>query len=90
MTPKHAGYATIVQPGRSTKCFDTQTCSHCNRVVCWATNSPDANPDLGGFCRLCMAFICTPCVGKDCVPFKKKLELYESRQALFRQMGLEL
>lgn len=87
LIPDHSGYATISGPKRTVE-IDTATCCHCNRV--WFVRSSDGKQDLGGWCRQCSAMICSPCVGKDCIPFKKKLDLYESKQKLFRELGLEL
>ena len=88
LTHKRAGVATIIGPGVNNE-FETCTCNHCNRV--WVTRSTvKGNGDPGGFCRLCMKMICPTCVGKSCMPFEKKLKLYESRNDLFKKMGLTL
>lgn len=83
------GYATITEPGGVTKEFDTLSCCHCNAVF-MVKATEISKPDPGGFCRLCMAPICPQCIGKYCVPFMKRLDLYESRQDLFKKMGLNL
>ena len=92
ITHRKAGQVTIVGPRQNFEA-DTATCYHCNR--CWVVRSTDRNSksmeaDPGGFCRLCMKMICPTCTGKECVPFEKKLQLYESRKDLFKKMGLEL
>lgn len=89
-TPARAGYATIVGPGAPVKEFDTLTCAHCGRAWCVRTSSPSTTADPGGWCRLCMKPVCPTCAGKECVPFLRRLELYERRQDLFRSMGLSL
>lgn len=86
----HAGYATIIGPGHRPKEADSLTCVHCNSVWWAKANDPQFNPNLGGWCRMCSGPICPKCDGKGCLPFLKKLELYETRRDLFRQMGLEL
>ena len=89
ITPDHAGYATIIGPGK-TKEADTCTCAHCNRIWNMRANDPAFKPQLGGWCRLCSKPICPRCDGKGCMPFLKKLEMYERRQDLFKQLGLTL
>lgn len=82
-----AGYATIFGSGKAVE-YDTCTCVHCNHV--WVVHGSDGKENLGGWCRQCQAMICNDCSGKPCLPFEKKLYLYESKQRLFREMGLEL
>lgn len=61
---------------------DTFTCCHCNVVV---DVTPKMSPsDMGGWCGLCSKAVCKNCVGKECVPFEKKLEAWE-KQAAFRR-----
>jgi len=80
--PKRAGQGVIVGPSY-VKEFETCTCFHCN--VVWVTRStePHVKTDLGGWCQMCMRMICASCSGKSCLPFEKKLELYERRDKLF-------
>lgn len=51
----------------------------------WITRATDGTETLGGFCRLCMQAVCETCekAGK-CVPFEKRLELMERRDAFGR------
>ena len=41
----------------------------------------------GGLCKVCMALICSNCVGEPCMPFLKKLEMqerqYHARRSYF-------
>ncbi|TAL13944.1 hypothetical protein EPN95_04625 [Patescibacteria group bacterium] len=79
---------TIVGPRRNMEA-DTATCVHCNRA--WMTRSNvKGKGDPGGWCMVCMKMICPKCAGKPCMPFLKKLDLYEKRQDLFKKMGLTL
>jgi hypothetical protein len=79
VTPAQAGYAEIISPGNKTKEFDTLTCAHCNRV--WPFRSTDKKiGDLGGWCSVCQQPICTPCTAHGCMPFEKKIALYEKQQ----------
>lgn len=64
----------------------TMTCAHCNRVTIIEVKArPD---DCGGFCMCCMKPICKDCAGKPCTPFEKRLEEYEARMRLRRQMEI--
>ena len=74
----HAGYATAVGPRVNWEA-DTLTCQHCNRVYVIAASRGSTDP--GGWCRLCMAPICSPCVGKPCVPLEKQIEKMEADAA---------
>lgn len=90
LTPRKAGYATIVEPGQELKEFDTRTCGHCGHVYVMATSSPLTEVDLGGHCRICDTDICSPCLGyaqlNGCVPFKKKIEEYEHKVRFHQQV----
>ena len=78
------GYATTVEPGKATIEQDTITCCHCNSIVFVA---PRQDPsEMGGFCRLCMAHVCSQCAGKGCEPFEKKLEAMERRDKLLQRV----
>jgi len=85
-TNRRAGYATIVGHGFRIKEFDTATCVHCNHVWVVRSNNPDLNADLGGWCTLCSKGICPDCIGKECFPFERKLDMYERSQALYAQV----
>lgn len=87
LTPKKAGYATITGP-KGTKEYDTCTCAHDNRVWVVRSSIKGIKADPGGFCRLCMKMICPRCVGKACVPFERKLKIYEDRQRMLREAGV--
>lgn len=63
---------------------DTFTCVHCNRVVHVAARSRGDEY----FCRNCMARICPPCADHPCMPFLKKLEQMEAREAARRSYGV--
>ena len=83
------GYATIIEPGRSTREADTFTCVHCNRVVHAVADGKPARPeDIGGLCMQCHGLICPACVGKGCDPLEEKLRRWEARQAARRSYGL--
>jgi hypothetical protein len=54
---------------------DTIVCAHCNSIV---RVKPFERPeDIGGFCRACAKPICPNCVGKDCIPTEKWMEMME-------------
>ncbi len=83
-----SGYATITSP-QGVKEYDTCTCKHCNAV--WTIRSTEKGQgDPGGWCTICARPICPNCVGKECFPLERRLELYEKSEKLFRDMGLEL
>jgi hypothetical protein len=77
------GYATWTQDGRTVEA-DTFTCAHDQRVVFMKpAKAGGPAPDIGGFCRQCMANICGPCADKGtCTPFLRKLEIQEGRRRL--------
>lgn len=83
------GYATITGPRTNIEA-DTYTCAHCNAVRYLKSNSPDLVADEGGICRNCMTRICSNCIAKDCMAFERKLDIYETRQDLWKKLGLEL
>jgi hypothetical protein len=74
------GYLCISDPEAGNFESDTYTCRHCQRIV-WRRGD-------GGFCRTCDSMICNKCVGKDCVPFMKKIEEMEERYYRYRQSEL--
>jgi hypothetical protein len=76
------GYARTDGPDGKEE-HDTFTCNHCNRIVHCKNSKLEA---LGGVCKLCMRHICVSCINKGCVPFEKKLDLYEKRQAFLRSI----
>lgn len=75
------GYAIWQGPDGKRE-VDTFTCSHCQHIVHVA---PRADPaEIGGFCTMCSRHICKMCVGKECVPFEKRLEQMEARYHALR------
>ena len=89
LTPDHAGYATIIGRKGNTE-IDTYTCVHCNHIKYFRSNDPKIVVDPGGRCMKCMDRICSICIGKECLTFEAKLDLYERKQNLFKALGLEL
>lgn len=95
------GYATIVSPDASVVNFDrfrceqvsaglfeadTFTCIHCNRVI---HVKPRVSMDeFGSMCRNCMKMVCPSCANGPCVPFLKKLDEVEKREAARRSYGI--
>ena len=80
------GYAYLFDDRGTLKERDTFTCFHCNSVkhlkpFCSAS-------DLGGHCRICDKDICAKCVGGPCIPFEKKLEIWEARDRARRSYGV--
>lgn len=56
--------------------FDTITCGHCNGLV-----KVLPHKDLH-MCKKCTQFVCPGCFGRFvCVPFEKKLEIWEEKIA---------
>lgn len=82
------GYATIIGHKGTTEA-DTLTCNHCSAVRYQKSTDPSIVADPGGICRKCMAWICSSCLARDCMTFERKMEIYESRQDLWKKMGLE-
>lgn len=87
---KPGGYALWMDP-EGNKEQDTFTCNHCNTVVyVKAAASPT---EAGGWCNLCMRLLCMNCAGKECVPFEKKMEMWEKqdlqRRRLYGAMGIK-
>jgi hypothetical protein len=84
------GYGVAFDPGSDSvgqrdEC-DTFTCFHCNTVV---FVKPKCDPaDLGGMCRLCGKMICPRCVSGPCIPFERKLEIWEARDNALRSYGI--
>jgi len=70
------GYATLTLPDGQRRERDTFTCCHCQRIV-------HVKPFQREFtrCGMCDALICQQCVGKECVPFEKKLAAMEARRS---------
>lgn len=86
LTPKRSGYITLTSH-KVTYEADTCTCKHCNKAwIIRSTKKGEGDP--GGWCRICSAPICPDCAGKECMPFEKKLKIYESKQKLFKELGL--
>ncbi len=95
------GYAEISSPDQGTanldrlRCesvsagvsrYDTATCGHCNRV--FHVSARMRPEDIGGLCKSCMALICPKCLDGPCVPFMKKLDMWEKRTEALRSYGL--
>jgi hypothetical protein len=88
LTPKRAGYATLVGPGYQYEA-DTVTCCHCNSAWYVRSSNPAIKADPGGWCRMCMKAICPKCADKGgCKPFLRKLEEYEAKQRMFKEIGI--
>lgn len=80
---RQGGEATVSDPDNMTTRMATLCCGHCNRHVhVLPRMKPD---DMGGFCRMCMKFICTECDNGTCTPFEKKLSAEEERDYRRRQ-----
>lgn len=71
------GYATLYDPDKGLKECDTHTCNHCNKIIHLPTNKHIE--EVGDFCRACMRVICDRCAGHPCIPFLRKLEIWEAR-----------
>jgi hypothetical protein len=79
------GHVSITGPNGTVE-HETFTCAHCQHVVVVKSR---ATPDeLGGRCGHCDAMVCPACarVGR-CVPFERRIEQYEQRMRLLRQVG---
>lgn len=63
----------------TTECF---TCAHCNTIH----EVPKGKGSEFGFCLKCMHPVCVPCGNQGCTPFEKKIEAYEKRMAMLKQM----
>jgi len=82
---KPGGYATLTSDGGVAE-QDTFTCSHCNSIN--HVKPGERAADLGGLCKCCMGLICLVCVGGECVPFMKKIEMWEERNHALRSYGI--
>lgn len=79
------GHVSITGPNGTVE-HETFTCAHCQQVV---IIKPRALPEeIGGRCGHCDAMVCASCarVGR-CVPFERRIEQYEQRMRLLRQVG---
>jgi hypothetical protein len=79
------GHVAVTGPGGTVE-HETFTCAHCQKIV---TVKPRATPgELGGRCHNCDAMVCPGCarVGR-CTPFEKRIEEYEARMRLRKQVG---
>ena len=76
---RQLGYAVITDPafGQPEE-VDSMTCGHCGTVV-WMKPFQDGSA-MGGHCTCCDKYICLTCVGKGCLPMKKRLDLWERRK----------
>jgi hypothetical protein len=97
---KPDAYAVIMSPDAATVNFDRLRCEtipegtfeadvyfccHCNRAV---HVKPGAVPEeLGSMCRACMKMVCPKCAAGPCVPFLKKLDLWEAKERALRSYG---
>jgi uncharacterized protein CbrC (UPF0167 family) len=94
------GYAVITSPDPTPVNFDrfraerisagtfeadTFTCVHCNRVMHVKPRAP--MDEFGSMCRNCMKMVCPRCADGPCVPFEKKLEMWERRSEALRSYG---
>lgn len=82
---KPGGYYYICDETGIQQEHDTFSCFHCNRIV---IAKPRCDPaDMGGRCYVCDKLICKHCVAKGlCDPLEKKLDRYEARDRLYREM----
>ena len=82
------GWASLTdrETGKVTGECDTTTCAHCNAIT--HVKAGCRPEDIGGLCKLCMGLICPKCVGGDCVPFLKKIEIWEERNHALRSYGI--
>lgn len=72
--------------GEGTFEVDTYTCIHCEHVI---HVKPGAIPEeLGSMCRNCMEMVCPGCAPGPCIPWLKKLDMAERRDAAIRSYGL--
>ncbi len=87
MMLRPGGYSVLNDPDNALPVeHDTFTCKHCQRVV---RVKPMCDPvEMGGRCTLCDAFICKHCVGKQCVPWERQMEIHEARADALRSYGL--
>lgn len=87
---KKAGYIRITGPEHRDYESDTATCNHCNKIFIVRSNNPQVKAEVGDLCRMCMKVICPKCAvsGKPCVTFAKRLDAYEKKQKLFKDMEL--
>lgn len=95
------GYAQIISPVRSMAYFDrlrcevigegttevdTFQCCHCSRHMHVKPFAP--MDEFGSMCRNCMKMVCPWCADGPCVPFEKKLEIWEARDRALRSYGV--
>jgi hypothetical protein len=81
------GYATMTVDGIVVAEQDTFTCGHCNGVVAVLPGQVDTDS-----CRACDSHICPACAGElarslSCVPFEKRMDVAERRDAMRRLGG---
>lgn len=64
--------------------WDTVSCKHCQAVIKVVKGQKQ-----GAWCNPCFGPVCdTPACATRCVPFFKKIEEKQRRQALFDSMGI--
>lgn len=98
---KPGGYAQIVSPAETIVHFDkfrcekisagmsemdTFSCCHCGNIVHVKPMVP--MDEFGSMCRNCMQMVCPACADGPCIPFEKKLDEMEKREAILRSYGL--
>ena len=85
---RQGGYLRITSPdcGKDYE-RDTYTCRHCNKLV---EVTPMCRPeDMGRACGGCDGLLCVPCSAKNgCSHIEKRLEVWEQRGRLRREMGV--
>jgi hypothetical protein len=69
------GYSILIDPDTGTVEQDTHTCAHCQKVTKLKPFVP--LDQQGGFCRKCMALVCSDCAMKPCNPILKQVEEWE-------------
>lgn len=74
---KPGGYVTITDASGGVEEYDSFTCGHCQHIVHVPPMTDPAN--IGGLCKACMKMICPNCLGKDCIPWEKQMEIMEAQ-----------
>jgi hypothetical protein len=86
-------YGVKTQDGAIVEETDAYTCGHHNGIVL-APKHPKPGDDMGGFCHRCMQNICGPCADEmartlKCIPFEKRLDRMESKEAAQKSLYAE-
>ena len=82
---KPGGHIEVSGPGPGAGASDCYTCFHCQQIVEVQAKQDPAS--IGGLCYVCMRLICPSCVGNGCHPFEKKLEAWEARERMLRDIA---